>query len=200
MNIEDSVLNEEHLSEGAFKLFTCSSSARYMRMAKLLAHTSGLRERIYSRELSIKEVLDRALSLWHDMQSKDGRGLEEIELATILAAVAEKSADEVSQILVEISLADRPPVTWVSSLARRLNQDRPDHAESPLELRGAVRVDESSINTSTRGRSSRKTLGIRNWTITEQARLGSYNRNSENNPLIELTRNYDARLLFTCGG
>ncbi len=187
MNIEDSVLNEEHLSEGAFKLFTCSSLARYMRMAKLLAHTSGLRERIESREVSTQDVLDRALSLWHDMQSKDGRGLEEIELATVLAAVAENAADEVLEILVEISLADRQPVTWVSALARKLNQDRPDHKEIPLEMPGAVQVDESSVSTGTRGRSSRKTLGIRSRMLIGQVRLGLYNLNSKTSPLIAVT-------------
>jgi len=187
MNTEDSLLSEDFLGEGAFKLLACSSSARYMRMAKLLAHTSGLRERIYSGELSIKEVLDRALNLWHNMQIKAQRGLEEIELTTILAAVAEEAADEVAQILVEISLADRQPVTWVSALARRLNQNRRDHAESPLELHGAVRVDESSVNACTGRRSSTKTLGIRNRTITEQGRFVLNNRDLKNSPLIAVT-------------
>lgn len=200
MNIEDSVLNEEHLSEGAFKLFTCSSLARYMRMAKLLAHTSGLRERIESGEVSTQDVLDRALSLWHDMQSKDGRGLEEIELATVLAAVAENAADEVSAILLEISLADRQPVTWVSALARRLNQDRPDHKEIPHEIHGAVEVNERSVDIGSKGQSRTNTLGIRNRTITEQGRFVLNNRDFKNSPLIALTGNCDARLLFTCGG
>lgn len=184
MNIEESLLSEDCLSEGAFRLLTCSSSSRYIRMAKSLAHTSNLVKGMDSGELSLQEVLNRARTLWHDMQSKNLRGLEEIELTTILAAIASNADDEVSAILVEISLADRQPVTWVSALARRLNQDRRDSAESTLELRGAMKIDESSVITAARGKSRTKTIGARNWMIIGQVQLGLDNINSRNSPYI----------------
>lgn len=131
-------------------------------MAKLLAHTTGLRERIESGELSTQDVLGRARTLWHDMQRKEERGLEEIELATALAAVAENAADEVSNILVDVSLADRQPVTWVSALARRLYQDRPDYTEILHETQGAVEVNERAVDVGSRRHSSTKNLRIKN--------------------------------------
>jgi hypothetical protein len=134
MTLDTALLTEEFLSEGVFMLFTCSSLTRYVRMAKLLAQTSGLRARIESGQVTFPDTLKRAEELWREMLRSKERELAEVELAAILAAVAEASIADVSDLLTRISLIDRPSVTWVSALARRLYQDRPTNHDITLPV------------------------------------------------------------------
>jgi hypothetical protein len=101
-------------------------------MAKLLAQTSGLRARIESGQLALPDVRERAEKLWREMLRSKEREIAEIELAAILAAIAEAPAVGVSDLLSQISLIDRTPVTWISALARRLYQERPTNQEIML--------------------------------------------------------------------
>jgi hypothetical protein len=149
MTLNKTLLTEESLHEGAFMLLTCSSLTRYVRMAKLLAQTSGLRARIESGQVTFPDTLKRAEELWREMLRSKERELAEVELAAILAAIAQASIADVSDLLTRISLIDRPSVTWVSALARRLYQERPTNQEVTLSAQRDWPREVSRTNSST---------------------------------------------------
>ena len=125
MTKPQSLMSDQSLDEGAFMLLSCSSLSRYVRMAKSLAESSGLRDQIWTGVLSVQDALSRSRFLWSRVMRSAQRSLSEIELAAILAAIAETSSDEVSDILVQLSLQDQHSTAWISALARHLHQERP---------------------------------------------------------------------------
>jgi hypothetical protein len=129
MSNNECVLSEDILREGAFLLLSSSSMNRYLRMAQGLARASSLQARLDIEELSVRDLVARAKWLWRELLSRNQRDVPEIELAIILAALTDNTAIEVSDLLVLVSLNDRPPVTWISALARRLYQSRAENEE-----------------------------------------------------------------------
>ncbi|HEU0009072.1 MAG TPA: hypothetical protein VFT34_04565 [Verrucomicrobiae bacterium] len=117
-------IEEAILGDGAFLLLASSSVSHYMRMAAQLAHETALRNRFESGLVSLKEMLNRAKELRARLAAKKQRDLEEVELAIIVAICSETPSEAASELLVELSLNDQPPLTWISALARRLFQER----------------------------------------------------------------------------
>jgi hypothetical protein len=115
-------------------------------MAKSLAGSSGLEKRIKSGEITLHDILQRSLKLWQDMLIKKERGIAEVELAVILAAISENVSVEVSDLLIRVSLADRPPVAWVSALARKFHQERPVNQEIKFSERRGLPLKISNFN------------------------------------------------------
>lgn len=120
---------EDFLSEAAFLLLSSSSVHRYVRMAQSLAASSPLRADLKSNRVTVQQVLRYAQKLWGGALGQKQRGLEEIELAVILAILQESSIEAVDELLIRMSVIDRPPVSWISALARRLYQERASNQE-----------------------------------------------------------------------
>ena len=135
MNIRTSLLDKVSLQDGAFDLFTCSTLDRYVRMAKQISVSSGLHARLTSNELTLDAIMARANRLWQDARKIQQRGLEEVELAVILATISRYTADTVAKLVDQISLTDNPAVTWISALARRLRHENPTN-----EVLGEIKI------------------------------------------------------------
>ena len=117
-------IEESVLRDGAFLLLTSSSVDRYVRVAKSLAHSSELREYLQAGRLDVEHLIAHARELRGNLNGKKQREIEEVELAIVLAVLATNASEEVSDLLIESSLNDQQPLTWISALARRLYQQR----------------------------------------------------------------------------
>jgi len=124
MNKQNSWIEEVILSDGAFLLLGSSSVSRYVRMAGQLAYETTLRNQIESGLVSTDDLLNRARELRAQLAAKKQRDVEEVELAIIIAITSEIASETASELLIELSLNDQPPLTWISALARRLFQER----------------------------------------------------------------------------
>jgi hypothetical protein len=121
---QSSYIAEPVLQDATFLLFTCSSADRYSRIAKSIADSSALNENLRSGAISVEDLVRRVRLLWATLLTKRTREVAEAEVAIILAVLGQTAANGASELLVELSLNDQAPVTWISALARQLYRDQ----------------------------------------------------------------------------
>jgi hypothetical protein len=117
-------VEEAVLREAAFELFSSNSIDRYFRMARRFASQSALAEHFGCGLVTLEELITRATQLRGQSSGKDCRDIEEVELALILTILAGAASEQISELLVDVSLYDKLPMTWISALARKLYQGR----------------------------------------------------------------------------
>jgi hypothetical protein len=117
-------VEEAVLREGAFELFASSSAGRYWRAARSLAEGCALKEHLESGLLGVSDLVQRARELRGYLACRQHREVEEVGLAIILSTLADTASEEVSDLLVSLSVFDKAPLAWMSALARKLYQDR----------------------------------------------------------------------------
>ena len=125
----DTLLKQEELADAAFDLLTSSSFERYARMAKRAAARSQLHGDLKTAPEMIPRVVRRAKELWRTLRRSGQRDVPEIELAVLLAMLAQTSTPEVDELLVDLSLVDSPTVAWAGALARKLLHERAGNKE-----------------------------------------------------------------------
>ena len=123
---------EQELAEAAFDLLTSTSVDRYVRMAKQAAQRSKLSDRLRVEPTIIPEMLQHAKGLWRTLRGSTQRDVPEVELAILLALLAETGLRDIDSLLVDLSLVDSPTVAWIGALARRLLHARPRNAILPI--------------------------------------------------------------------
>lgn len=120
--MDEPLLSQHELAKAAFGLLTSSSSERYVRIAQDSA--AGLVKKLQPDLLQWQRVLDRANRLWQEAARGTRREPSEVELAVLLSALAQTAIPNVDRLLATVSLIDRPPVAWLSALARNLRMHR----------------------------------------------------------------------------
>ena len=136
MNMNSRWVEVAVLPEAAFLLSTSSSVNRYVRLAKSLAKASALADYLESGLINDVDLLNRCRELRNVLAAKKQRDVEEIELAVIMAILADVPTEAVSDLLLEFSVYDQSPLTWISALARKLVQDRAFNIVSPTQDSG----------------------------------------------------------------
>jgi hypothetical protein len=146
-------VEESVLEEGAFLLLASTSVNRYAQTAKSLANTSALKDHFKSGLLSLEQLIDRARELHHQIARKACREIEEVELAIVLAIIAEAASEKVSALLVEFSLSDNGALVWTSALSRKLYQERANNIVASLKATEApIHPDRTLSGSGIRGR------------------------------------------------
>ena len=120
--MDEPLLSQHELAKAAFGLLTSSSTERYVRIAQDSA--AGLVKKLQPVPLRWQRVLDRANRLWQEAVRGTRRESSEVELAVLLSALAQTAIPNVDRLLATVSLIDRPPVAWLSALARNLRMHR----------------------------------------------------------------------------
>ena len=120
--MDEPLLSQHELAKAAFGLLTSSSTERYVRIAQDSA--AGLVKKLQPVPLRWQRVLDRANRLWQEAVRGTRRESSEVELAVLLSALAQTAIPNVDRLLATVSLIDRPPVAWLSALARNLRMQR----------------------------------------------------------------------------
>ena len=136
--MDEPLLSQHELAKAAFGLLTSSSIERYVRIAQDSA--AGLVEKLQPVPLRWQCVLDRANRLWQEAVRGTRRESSEVELAVLLSALAQTAIPNVDRLLATVSLIDRPPVAWLSALARNLRMHRSATLTigRPTNIRGSV--------------------------------------------------------------
>jgi hypothetical protein len=122
----------EELANAAFDLLTSSTLERYARKAQEAAWGSRLVSKIRENPFLIPQLLDTARRLWRSLLCSVQRDVPEVELALLLSLLARTADPRVDPLLIDLSLIDRGPVTWISALARRLLGERTSNTEQAL--------------------------------------------------------------------
>ena len=121
---ENALLSQEELEDAAFYLLTCSTVERYLRMAKSLALKVSLIGQLHSDPGLLETILARARTLRKQMLNSTKREAGEFELAVLLSILAQTASSQVNEDLLTLALWDRPPMAWISALARNLRSER----------------------------------------------------------------------------
>jgi hypothetical protein len=126
--ITSAVFSQEELADAAFALLTSSSLERYARMAHQAAVRTCLHEQLRMNPQLIPDLIRQTKARWRALLCGDRRDVPEVELAILLTLLAPTAAPAVDQLLIDLSIVDRPAVAWIAGLARRLLQERRSNA------------------------------------------------------------------------
>jgi len=135
------LLEESVLGQATLMLLSSSTVNRYIRLAKRLAESSDLKRKLELGLITSDELLEHADNLWRFVVESKERDLPEIELALILPIVSRFATEKAIEMLLRISVYDKTPAIWISTLARDLynrlsaNQTVNISTESSLKLR-----------------------------------------------------------------
>lgn len=138
-------MEDEEAARVAFELLTCSSIERYVRMSKQAAARSPLRRMLLTSADRIHEVLGHARRLLGELRRSSRRDVPEVELAVILALLAQRAdGSEAEDLMIKVAIEIRPSCRWLSALARQLLHE--GSSDTTIELpcgsrsRGQVEV------------------------------------------------------------
>lgn len=115
---------DDFLGYAAFLLMSSSTTSRYVRMAKSLAANWPERQALHRGAVTPEDLIKEAAEEWATLIAQDERDVSEVKLAVLLSVISDTALTEVDDLLLRISVQDRPPVAWVSALARRLFRER----------------------------------------------------------------------------
>ncbi|MFI5298762.1 MAG: hypothetical protein ACHREM_11755 [Polyangiales bacterium] len=116
-----SMFDTRFLTDVAFDLFTSSAIGRYARLAKQAANVARVAN---SACLDFSRVFGRALGLYQSLAASEERDLAEVELAVLLAGLAESGAKDVDLLLDLVGGSTFSQAVWVAALARVLLRER----------------------------------------------------------------------------
>lgn len=106
------------------ELLASSSLGRYARYSRWVARQPDVRNAMALRGVSSVEILNMAQDTWRFLAQQRHRDEREVDLAILLAILSDSADQRVDEFLLRVGMVDRPPLSWVSALARLLSFQR----------------------------------------------------------------------------
>ena len=118
------IIPEEIRVRAAGELLVSSTPERYRRIAQSFAIDARVQNAIRLHGTTPAMLVSIADETWRALTALDVRDLGEVDLAILLVLIAQSASPLADELLRQVGMLDKPPLSWVSFLARSLSGPR----------------------------------------------------------------------------